>query len=812
MLAAQTYQPRRDRPRHGQKHLAYSYSSKSFAHLYPRGRSHEVSPVALARQASEERQRAREFARTLPQPPRKKSLSHSRPPPVRVLNVEKQEGPSRLPSIPRPRPKSRSRTRVPQPAPHLPSPPPPASLSTSASCSSISPPTASSSAGPLTPPSPPHSLPGPHDPLPPRPRTLQDEIQDAYALSNPQLARVLYLKLQGIVPTSDSDPRIWDVSEDDICAVFAPPDDLFAFVGGKDYRQAREERESAEKAQRLRKQREERRRKALERAEEVWTSTRARVREERVRVLQERARLEEEQKERALRAKELERIKKEREERERRGGYGYGAYGSRFSYRPKAASVTPPTPQRIRTEEPFTYAFPMSASPPSVRAAQLKGGSRARREIASFPSPSGVHPASVPVSTSNGRTIAFEDVLGRMRGKLFPIDLDETGAGVKRSHRVLLGLCTDTESQESDRPKQKTKRRVSGAGCKACEEACLPYPYPQPSPSPSPSAYLSATQRTTSWLSVLSLPFTAAAPTSPPAVPDIPPPPDPLAPKPRHSCGRVTGNGRAHCFIAVEVEESPLGVGSTDAPSPPPTPTVEPQAPLAVPDVSETKHDMLPGPLAAVARLARTMQHAYVSVMAPDVSEPRKPDEVCVRELERAVRGWRPPFEPEDGGRVRREDVRAFLAHDGALPSSARDEQGAYPFLLLPLRDMTAASMPPSTPSPSRTSPSPSPPPVHFPSMSPTLPRFPYAASFPVGPDSATECYARARAVGNPTHLRLLALAHVCRDRAVRWEGVPGSAGALGAGRERVFSVSAPGRGSALRWGWRVVWDEAEVQ
>ncbi|THH04976.1 hypothetical protein EW145_g5138, partial [Phellinidium pouzarii] len=55
-------------------------------------------------------------------------------------------------------------------------------------------------------------------PLPPR--SLQDQMQEAYAADNMHLARVLYLKIQGIEVTSDDDPRIAQVKDDDF--VFVP--------------------------------------------------------------------------------------------------------------------------------------------------------------------------------------------------------------------------------------------------------------------------------------------------------------------------------------------------------------------------------------------------------------------------------------------------------------------------------------------------------------------------------------------------------------------------------------------------------------
>jgi hypothetical protein len=44
---------------------------------------------------------------------------------------------------------------------------------------------------------------------------LEDRIHEAYALDNIHLAKVLYLKFQGIHVADDSDPRIKQVREED---------------------------------------------------------------------------------------------------------------------------------------------------------------------------------------------------------------------------------------------------------------------------------------------------------------------------------------------------------------------------------------------------------------------------------------------------------------------------------------------------------------------------------------------------------------------------------------------------------------------
>jgi hypothetical protein len=54
-----------------------------------------------------------------------------------------------------------------------------------------------------------------YDSPPTPPQSLEDQIHEAYALDNIHLAKILYLKLQGIHVVDDSDPRIEQVQEED---------------------------------------------------------------------------------------------------------------------------------------------------------------------------------------------------------------------------------------------------------------------------------------------------------------------------------------------------------------------------------------------------------------------------------------------------------------------------------------------------------------------------------------------------------------------------------------------------------------------
>lgn len=75
------------------------------------------------------------------------------------------------------------------------------------------------------------------------PRSLQDQMQEAYAADDLHTARVLYLKIQGIDVTGDDDPRIAQVRDEDF--VFVPGGQLVLDDEGVAALQAAERREIA---------------------------------------------------------------------------------------------------------------------------------------------------------------------------------------------------------------------------------------------------------------------------------------------------------------------------------------------------------------------------------------------------------------------------------------------------------------------------------------------------------------------------------------------------------------------------------------
>lgn len=236
-----------------------------------RGRSRQVSAAAKARVASEQR-RARLYDQQSLQCHPISVSDPSLPSPIHLLLPEKPDSSATLPS-------SSAATSSPPPRPpshpvsiHMPnssslssSPPvnhsfPPADDSVCSSEASTSLSTDSYD----SPPSPPSSL--------------EDQVHVAYAMDDIRLAKILLLKLKGIEVTSDADPRIDEVHDEDFDVCFIPSGPLTI---------ESEDRRAMEDWQRRQKEwgAESQRKKRLKTCEKVWDDEKQRLQSERLAAL-----------------------------------------------------------------------------------------------------------------------------------------------------------------------------------------------------------------------------------------------------------------------------------------------------------------------------------------------------------------------------------------------------------------------------------------------------------------------------------------------------------------------------------------------
>lgn len=144
---------------------------------------------------------------------------------------------------------------------------------------------------------------------PPSPHSLEDQVHYAYAADDIHLAKILLLRLKGIEVTSDDDPRIAAVQDEDFDFCFVPNGRVFV-------NEAQEMQLEEIRRKEMQQLEERRRNERLRQCEIKWFEEKQRLRQERIVVMQrkEQRRLQEE--ERIRQVEEAERLRKEREAEE----------------------------------------------------------------------------------------------------------------------------------------------------------------------------------------------------------------------------------------------------------------------------------------------------------------------------------------------------------------------------------------------------------------------------------------------------------------------------------------------------------------
>ncbi|KAJ7109803.1 hypothetical protein C8R44DRAFT_934498 [Mycena epipterygia] len=313
------------------------------------------------------------------------------------------------------------------------------------------------------------------------PLTLSDQVHIAYAHDDIHLAKVLLLRLQGIEVTSDSDPRIAAVKDEDFDACFIPfgrLDDGRGDLKSKpppvamppDTREA-----------------DARRADALREKERLWETEARRFAEERSRctalkrrqsdhlrtvsIEQERVRLIK-QKEAAAAVVDLRRRK------------------MKPTARTLNFSLVSPMPQ---PPSKFTYDFPFTPRNITPRAVPALRRSPIPQEPRAEPQQS---------PTREPNRVTFQQVLAAMHGPLFALPSERTitlsaNPKARRQRALLDALLAAVDIDTATRKGKGKARVVSPVGCPVCSP-CTP-PTPMPSP-PLPSGL----SRAGSWLSFAS--------------------------------------------------------------------------------------------------------------------------------------------------------------------------------------------------------------------------------------------------------------------------------------------------------------------
>ncbi|KAK0208959.1 hypothetical protein DFS33DRAFT_1414740 [Desarmillaria ectypa] len=382
------------------------------------------------------------------------------------------------------------------------------------------------------------------DSPPSPPHTIEDQLHVAYAHDDIHLAKILLLKLRGIEVTSDDDPRIAAVQDEDFDECFLPNGMLLL---------TEEEEQTVKEAQRLEVERihielerralreRERKRELWEkRCEKIWENEKLRLQEEKARIKL--ARLKQ-QEQRKAPHQELQSRRPITLSRSRKPKLSYSSLSR--TGEPLASSTSEASPSG------YTYNFVVTPAlqMPSSRHTKMRAGS-------SHSSKSKAH-QEYPVSTSDystdtasddtgfdasGPSVSFKEVITAMYSSLFPFTASERAHSLSRSSKSVstlkhhhnldpLDVLLDSEAT-SWAPEERLRRRLDKAPqrddnqpsrwsrkgpCTMCRTNSSSSSISSPTSATSDNSDLSSFSSFTSSMTDITTP-----PTSPPSSSDVP--------------------------------------------------------------------------------------------------------------------------------------------------------------------------------------------------------------------------------------------------------------------------------------------------
>ncbi|KAK7063837.1 hypothetical protein R3P38DRAFT_2756673 [Favolaschia claudopus] len=291
------------------------------------------------------------------------------------------------------------------------------------------------------------------------PLTLSDRVHIAYADDNFHLAKILLLRLQGIEVTSDNDPRIAAVKDEDFDACFVPfgrLDDVPIMSQDPVVRRAD----------------------ALKDKERLWDTEARRFTEERCK----HAAIKRRQADNML---EQDRIRLIKQKEAAAAALDLRRRRTKPTARTLNFALVPPVPTPVQK---YSYDFPFTRIPPKPTAPPPSLPVLRRR------SPVRLHPPDDPPPTR----VSFAQVLASMRGELFPVlPCERPLPTADRKHRALLDalLVLDLAAAELEASRKGKRRAVPVAPC-ICGSSSS-----DSSSSSTSSSSSSTSSRTSSWLS-----------------------------------------------------------------------------------------------------------------------------------------------------------------------------------------------------------------------------------------------------------------------------------------------------------------------
>lgn len=448
------------------------------------------------------------------------------------------------------------------------------------------------------------------DSPPSPPHTIEDQLHVAYAHDDIHLAKILLLKLKGIEVSSDDDPRIAAVQEEDFDMCFLPHGALLT----------EEEEQKAKEAQRL--EHEKRERQMWERrCQRIWENEKLRLREEKLRI--QTAKLKAEEQRRRQAQQELEARQRAALKRSRKPKLSYSTLASGSS-----SSLSLATP-------------PLDLPPRRTKPAY---------------SPVDEFDSTIPQSS-----VTFEEVLSSMNGALFPTERGHIRAGSSKSISTVkrggkpdpLDVLLDPDISHYD-PGQRRRQGRKASPCLLCSRTN--------SISSSVSSPISAISDDSDYSSASFSSFSSTfsditTPSTSPESASNMPIPKPTAPRLPTSC-----RCRPPPTRLVAVTDHPLA----ESPSLPIKPFASPQSPSISRRSSRNRQSPARSPrstsrLGRFLELAKGFQNAYMHAMVysvmPTVDYSNVPDQ---REEEAKVR-MRRLLQPE-GYRATAELVSMFIS------------------------------------------------------------------------------------------------------------------------------------------------------
>ena len=592
----------------------------------------------------------------------------------------------------------------------------------------------SATLGPATPP---ESSLDYYESPPTPPQSLQDQIHEAYALDNIHLAKVLYLKLQGVHVVDDSDPRIEQVREED-------------FPFGTLILDEEDERKLKECQRRERHQRRDQRRaNKLAQCERSWDQSTVEYRQQCLPVRQRRQAA-------ALALAEQHRLQTEGQEWQEQ-------------HRSREHLPEPATRSLLSSKSLYdtnaggshSFEYPVTTTPLSpvdIPSPLFPKSSELRRE---------------PQILSVSQSIPFRQVSARMNGALFPNDDVQTDlrSRKRQPHTLLEVLLQPVTWERGERSEARIKRRSSFPSfstwssnvslCSAC------------SSSTGSSSTLGSSDSGRQFVGIRRLTISTSTPTT-----------CALPARMRQTlCG-------AHLLTPIDPRECPLFVEKRSFRQPNAPPPIH--RPKSRSYLAKRLVRKIGISVSTFMDVASQFQASYLRTAGfivqletgpPDDETPAPswgvdPPTVPAKAKPRSNAKILLPFDPTNP-RAKISDATAFIR--GTAWSEAKEEldpEEHYTLiqLLSPSERMN--------PSPSTTSPL-----SVFITPSPLRPR-----------DVPTTLRYRIRPIANPVLLRLKALQNVCAGEGVEWEG-RAREGALGFGRDRLQGVAFDGIGrSRLSW------------